>query len=129
MATQIFDFPFHKVSTRYPVRGVQLQLGGGWDYSTEPTTPIARSLVLSFATMKFFENPESLVNPELQISASHLEDFYIEHELHKPFIYPHPRWGNLITKFEKPLDLPEGITNGDGALKPFQIFLKESPTG
>lgn len=129
MALQTFNFPFHKVSLRYPERSATARLGGGWDHVTKPLAPISKILTLHFQTMKFFEEGESLTSLQMQYSAGHLEDFYIAHEQHREFIYNHPRHGNLLVRFQKPLEIPKGHTGADGAIEPFQISLKELPYG
>lgn len=122
-----FNFPFHEVSIRYPERSASVRLGGGWNYTTTPRTPISRIFTLHFATMKFFENESTLTSLQEQISAGHLEDFYARHELHKDFLYQHYRHGSLIVRFQKPLEVPKPFVQGDGAIRAFQIVLIEQP--
>lgn len=55
-----------------------------------------------------------------------LEAFYNRHKLHKPFIYPHPVYGNIEVRFMDPLKIPEGIVGGNGALEDFNLTLIEN---
>lgn len=55
-----------------------------------------------------------------------LEAFYNRHKLHKPFIYPHPVYGNIEARFMDPLKIPEGIVGGNGALEDFTLTLIEN---
>jgi len=61
----------------------------------------------------------------MQVNMGRLEAFYNRHKLHKTFIYPHPVYGNVEAQFYSPLKIPEGMMNGNGALKDFTIELVE----
>ena len=50
------------------------------------------------------------------------------HEMHKEFSYDHPIQGVLLARFNKPLEIPEGITSADGILRNLSVELKEVPT-
>lgn len=60
------------------------------------------------------------------INMAALEAFYNEHKLYKPFIYPHPVYGNIEARFMDPLKIPEGIVGGNGALEDFNLTLIEN---
>jgi hypothetical protein len=127
MAAQIFDFPYHKVKTRYFKRGLSVTLGNGWDYSATPHTPAVRIFTLSFQTMKYFDTAYTTTGKEAQIDMAKLETFYQTHEQYAEFLYPHPIYGNILVKFNAPLEIPEGITGGEGALGAFSLEFKEVP--
>lgn len=124
-----FDFPFHTFTTKYPDPGNRVVLGGSYQYSPQPNGPDMRIFVLSFETLKYFENADGsidkLTNP--QLNAGVLEDFYNAHKLWKSFTYNHPVLGALTVKFNKPLEIPAGMKGGNGWLSGFQIELQEQP--
>lgn len=127
MALENFDFPYHKVSHTYPERTARIKLGNDWDYVTKPTTPISRMFTLYFPVMKYFESPDTLNFLDRRYSADHLDSFYQRHEMWSEFLYPHPKFGNMVVRFDSPLALPKGITSGEGAIEAFQVKLKEVP--
>lgn len=127
MALQRFDFPYHSVGTRFPNRSNKITLGGNWDYTTRPKTPPSREFTLKFGVVKFWDDAEvpTLSAREKSYCANLLEDFYAAHETHEPFIYEHPRHGDLIVKFLKPLDFRPGAAGDEGIIRDFQLVLKE----
>lgn len=126
MAT--FNFPYHKQSTKYPESGKRMQMGNSYMSAAEPSGPDQRVFMLDFATMKYFLVAGVIsptFKPEINLAA--LEAFYKEHRLWKTFIYPHPVYGNVNVKFNKPLEIPKGISDGDGAVEAFSVELIEQP--
>ena len=65
------------------------------------------------------------INPELNAGA--LEDFYLNNKLYKKFTYPHPIYGSLEVRFNKPLVLPKGVHGGNGTLEAFELEFIEVP--
>lgn len=143
---QTFDFPYHKFRTEYPESGNRVQLGGNYVFTAPPNGPDLRRITLSFETMKYFVVDKDKAGIKLDfannkysnwklgeidttkdkyINMGALEAFYNEHKLHKSFLYPHPVYGNIEVKFMSPLKIPNGITNGGGALESFEIDLIE----
>lgn len=124
---QLFDFPYHKFRTEYPESGNRVQLGGNYVFTAPPNGPDLRRITLKFETMKYYLDIDGGIDlsPTPQINMAVLEAFYNFHKLHKSFIYPHPVYGNMEVKFFSPLKIPEGITNGGGALGDFEIELVE----
>ena len=54
MSAEIFDFPFHRVSTRYP-EGASVQFGSSWIYTAKLNAPDQRHFELSFPQgMQYF---------------------------------------------------------------------------
>lgn len=125
MGLELFDFPYHKVSHRYSDRSTRLNLGNQWSYITKPTTPVIRIFTLKFEVMKFFENSQYLTPIERRYSAHHLDDFYQRHETFGEFLYDHHTFGNIVVRFDQPLELSEGLTGAGGAILPFTVTLKE----
>lgn len=132
MALQVFDFPYHKQSTEYPESGTRVQLGGNYIFTAPPSGPDLRRFTLKFETMVYYVGPtHSAATPSVdlvknpQINLGRLEKFYNDHKLHKSFIYPHPVYGNVECKFQKPLKIPEGNENGNGSVKDFEVEFME----
>lgn len=124
-----FDFPYHKVSTDYPESSFRANLGGSYQFSAPPVAPDQRVFKLRFALLKYFSGSDgkidNLVQPELNMGR--LEAFYNAHKLHATFTYPHPVYGNVSCRFNKPLRIPEGLTSGDGAIQGIEIEFIEQP--
>lgn len=125
----IFDFPYHTQSTDYPQSGDQAQMGGGYQYSVEPSGPPQRTFTLYFETMLYYKKANGDLDREKtpHYNLALLDDFYREHELWKTFEYDHPVYGPVLVKFNKPLKIPEGVKGGMGTVKPFTIELIEQP--
>ena len=111
-----FDFPYHRVSTQYPTEGTNLKLGGSWDYNSKPSSPAQRVFTLDFKILKYFVSGGVLdTTTEAKINLGALELFYRAHLLHTEFFYPHPVYGVLRVKFQKPLEVPMGLEGGGGS--------------
>lgn len=133
----LFDFPYHKVSTEYPESGTRVQLNGNYVFTAPPSGPDLRKFTLKFPTMVYYakvleegeelepgENPMD-IEKNRQYNMATLEDFYNRHKMYKSFKYPHPIYGELEVKFFSPLRVPQGMTNGGGAVEEFQVELLE----
>lgn len=82
------------------------------------------------ATWVLTANPSRLnilLQPE--INAGRLDDFYVRHKLSKKFIYDHPLYGDVAVRFNKPLILPKGYSDGGGVIEPFELEFLEVPGG
>lgn len=125
----IFNFPMHKQETEYPDSGFRVTLGNSYQFAAPPSAPDQRKFTLKFALMKWFLNTENLLDrtqhPEFNLAV--LDDFYNRHKTWAVFIYPHPVYGNLPCRFNKPLKIPTGIEGGNGAVVAFEIELLEQP--
>ena len=124
-----FDFPYHTFRTIYPESGTRVQFGKGYVFAARPDSPVQRRFVLKMTGMQYFvgENDEIDTETMPQRNMGRLQAFYEEHELWKSFVYPHPVLGDVLVKFNKPLDIPEGIIGGNGVLPEFEIELIEQP--
>lgn len=122
-----FNFPYHQFQTNYPDRGQILKMAGNWDYTVEPHAPVSREFILKFPLFKYFPEDEvaGLSVRERQYCANLLEDFYAQHETYKAFIYEHPRHGDQIVKFKKPLNLPSGKIGEEGVIRDITLTLRE----
>lgn len=127
---ETFDFDYHTPITRYPESGNRLQLGGSYMFSSEPTSPDQRVIVLHFAGMRNFCHPVTGV-PDLTkmpaINFYRLEKFYQDHKLWRDFNYTHPQYGLLVVKFNKPLETPKAIPGLRGWVEAFSVELLEQP--
>ena len=122
-----FNFPYHQFETDYPERGKILKMAGNWDYSVTPPAPLSRDFILKFPLLQFFEDSDvaGLSAQQQGYCANLLEDFYLEHETFKAFIYEHPRHGDCIVKFKKPLRLPAGNIGENGVIRDISLTLTE----
>lgn len=124
-----FDFPYHKVRTIYPDNSSRVSFGGGYEFVSAPNSPDQRIWVLTFAAMKFFfdgsGNIDATITPKVNYKA--FRNFYEAQKLYAKFIYNHAEFGALVVRFHKPLNDPEGIEGGNGAMGQFEIELIEQP--
>lgn len=124
-----FDFDYHSMSTKYPETGIRMKLGGSYTYTSTPTEPPARIITLHFDenAMRIFMTAPGVpdVTRDPAINFNRLDAFYRKHELHMSFIYPHEIYGNLIVKFNKPLEMPK-LTKG-GWVPSFSLEFEEQP--
>lgn len=124
-----FDFPYHTCATEYPESSTRVKFGRSYDFATKPDSPDQRVFTLKFALLKYFVDGSDVIdltpNPKWNLAV--LEAFYAAHRTWDTFIYPHPVYGNLNVKFNKPLKIPEGEIGGDGAVKDINLELIEQP--
>lgn len=125
----IFPAKYFRSSTRYPESGTRIQLGRSYQFDTPPEAPDQRTFLLKMQGMKYFVdgngNVTAATAPERNMLA--LEDFYNTHKRATSFTFEHPVYGSLTCKFNRPLQIPEGIVGGDGALPDFEVELIEIP--
>ena len=124
-----FNFPNHMVKTEYPRSSDSVQFGGAYTFVNKPVAPDQRVFVLNFAAMKYYVNPDGSIDvtTDPQNNYRVLQEFYETERLYNEFIYPHPVLGNITVRFKDPLQDPDGISGGMGAVKSFQIKLIEQP--
>lgn len=127
MAT--FNFPYHTYATNYPDSSFRAKLGNSYQYSAAPTAPDQRIFVLKFPLLKYFVAPNGDLDrtKEPLMNMALLDDFYRLHKMHLSFTYKHPIYGNLTCRFNKPLNVPDGLGGGDGAILGISIELLECP--
>ena len=56
-----------------------------------------------------------------------LEQFYNDHKRAFSFIFPHPVYGNVTCKFNRPLEIPPGVPGGNGLVQDPEVELIEIP--
>lgn len=129
LLTSIFDFPFHLVEDKNGDPGNRVQLGNSYQFATPPSAPVPRIFVLSFETMwRGIKSDGSRdVTTIPQKNAGTLWDFYAYFGMHKTFQYPHPWFGTVNVRFNKPLELPKGKAGGNGWTESFSVEFMEQP--
>lgn len=119
----IFPAKYFRFSTKYPQTGVRIQLGRSYQFDTPPEAPDQRIFVLKVQGMKYFDDLLTETGRNMGV----LEQFYNDHKLATSFTLDHPVYGQVTCKFNRPLEIPEGIAGGDGALPEFEVELIEQP--
>ncbi|WKV22022.1 hypothetical protein Phage2-1_00021 [Achromobacter phage 2-1] len=129
IVADVFNFPAHTVSEKYPQSGTRVQLGNSYQFDAPPSGPDQRTFTLNFKSMlrMLGEDGKMDVETRADVNAGALLRFYEAHRLYKPFTYPHPWLGDIVVKFNTPLELPKGIENGGGWTEAFTIELIEQP--
>lgn len=127
MAT--FPAEFFTFSTKYPESGSRLQFARSYVYTIEAEAPDQRTFSLSLMGMKYFLDSQGDIDLTVHTNRNMavLEKFYNDHRLALSFDFNHPVYGTLVCKFKTPLEIPEGIPGGDGALETFRVELIEIP--
>lgn len=126
----LFDFPYHRVATRWPQNSTSIALGGGYTFTSRANGPPQRSFSLEFEGMTWFINPttgfpDATITPQRNLMA--LNNFYAAQQLSDPFYYDHPIYGRMVVKFLKPLEIPKVEIGGTGLVRGLQIELIEIP--
>jgi len=125
----IFPAKYFRYSTKYPQSGTRIQLGRSYQFDTPPEAPDQRIFVLKLQGMKYFLTGQNTLDLTIEPgrNMAKLEQFYNEHKRAVSFTFDHPVYGSLTCKFNTPLEIPEGIAGGDGALPEFEMELIELP--
>lgn len=127
MAT--FPCTYFRISTKYPDSGTRIQLGNSYMFAAPPTAPDQRIFRLTLVGMQYFVNSNNTINtttsPERNMAV--LEAFYLAHKLYQSFDFNHPVLGLIVCKFNRPLEIPEGISGGNGIIESVEVELVEIP--
>lgn len=124
----IFDYPYHLISTEYEAEDTSLTLGGNYQYVVRGSKPEERVFTLYFEGLKYELNQGELlsyVSGDSQLSMHHLENFYYWFRLDIPFYYIHPTYGKIKVRFKEPLKIPKLRANGNGWTESFTVTLVE----
>lgn len=125
------SFPaiYFTYGTRYPQSGNRLELSRSYVYTSEAEAPDQRTFILQLTGMQYFLDGADAADRVTQPGRNMwvFEDFYILHRLSKSFLFEHPIHGSVVCKFNRPLEVPEGIPNGKGVLPPITVELLEIP--
>lgn len=127
MAT--FPCEYFLFSTKYPESGTRIQLGNSYTFTAPPPAPDQRIFRLTLGGMQYFVNENGTINTTTSASRNMavLEAFYNEHKLYLPFDFIHPVSGLVVCKFNRPLEIPQGMPGGNGVLESFELELLEIP--
>lgn len=126
---ELFPALFFTYSTEYPESGTRIQLGRSYQFDTLPEAPDQRKFTLMVQGMTYFTDPAGAIDQTIQPgrNLALLEQFYQDHRLARSFRLAHPIYGEIEVKFLKPLQVPQGIANGNGMVPAFQVELIEIP--
>jgi hypothetical protein len=125
---ETFNFPFHKQQTNYPDNSFRVAFGRGYQFAAKAPHPGQRIFVLSFVGMRYVVTGgvlDKVTDPTKNMGK--LQDFYEAHMLYEPFIYPHPVLGNVTVRFNRPLQIPKGMSGGFGVVEDFELEFIEQP--
>lgn len=126
-----FNWPYFTIRTMYPESTIRFRFGRSYQFAVPPSSPDQRIFTLRFPTLIYFEtSPGSGVldittDPDLNLGR--LEDFYNRHKLFQSFSFTHPAHGALVCKFNKPLEIPDGLIGGTGAVEEVTLEFIEVP--
>lgn len=125
-----FIWDTHNFGTAYKEPYERVAMGRSQGYIPETSVKPIRIFTLSFPVMLIEEPSEKAsgclqYQPELDFSM--LRAFYVKHQTFKPFIYPHPIYGDIIVRFLKPLTLPKK-NKDSGTVQSFNLELIEIVT-
>lgn len=125
----VFPAKYFRFSTKYPQSGTRIQLGRSYQFDTPPEAPDQRIFVLKLQGMQYIVGSQGNLNANLEPGRNMLalENFYNDHKLATSFTFDHPVYGSLTCKFNRPLEIPEGLAGGDGVLPEFEVELIEQP--
>lgn len=126
---QFFPPKYFRYRTAYPESGTRIQLGNSYQFDSPPDSPDQRIFTLMLQGMTYFVDAsdalDRLYEPSRNLAL--LEDFYNTHKRATPFILEHPVYGQVVCKFNRPLNIPEGISGGSGLVDIIEVELIEVP--
>ncbi len=125
----VFPATYFSVQTKYPESGTRVQLGNSYLYTAPPLAPDQRTFTVRLQGMAYFVNSNGTINTTTETGRNMavFEAFYNEHKLYLSFDFPHPVYGTLTCKFNRPLEIPDGVAGGSGMLPTFDVELIEIP--
>lgn len=123
----VFDFPFHRVSTRYQPESSSYLFGGNYTFRTGRSKPEQRTFKLQFESLRRVLDASGKVNltETPQTNLGWLEYFYLQHRNTESFYYPHPVYGNIKVRFKSPPTFPEALVRGLGWTQMVELELIE----
>ena len=125
----VFPCTYFTYQTRYPESGIRVQLGNSYQYDVAPEAPDQRIFTLTLPGMQYFLTAggaiDTVTSPERNMAV--LENFYNQHKRAVEFTFNHPVYGALQCKFNRPLEVPDGIPDGGGVLNDVTVELIEIP--
>lgn len=126
---ETFPATYFTYATRYPQSGARLEMARSYIYTVEADAPDQRIFILTLPGMQYFTDHNGVIDPYTtpERNMAVLEDFYNTHRLALKFNFDHPVHGTVVCRFNQPLEVPEGIPEGNGVLNPLQVELIEIP--
>lgn len=127
MAT--FPAKYFTYSTEYPESGQRITLGESYQFDVMPEAPDQRIFKLKLKAMCYFVDQNDVISLVFEPARNMavLEAFYNTHKRAKAFDFPHPVYGTVRCKFNRPLQIPEGVAGGNGHLEDLDVELIEIP--
>lgn len=123
-----FNFPYHEFEDTYPETGGGMKFGNSYDFRFAPSAPPTKIFTLNMTGMRYIFSGESIDDTSVpQLNIRVLDAFFLKHQLHEKFIYPHPVRGDIVVRFMSPLEIPKVIRGSRGILPDFTIKLIEQP--
>ena len=124
---EYFPAKYFTFATKYPESGSRMQFARSYTYTVEADAPDQRVFILTLPGMQYFTDGNGVIDPftTAERNMAILEQFYSRHRLAKSFYFDHPVYGVLTCKFNRPLEIPEGVVDGNGVLEPFTLELIE----
>lgn len=123
-----FIWMHHNFATSYKEPFERVTVGNSQGYIPDTSVKPVRIFTLNFSTLNIQE-PDEKSNSALRFSPEldfeELKAFYIQHQTHTQFIYPHPVYGDIIVRFFKPLSVPKKNLGGVGSVQAFTVELIE----
>lgn len=106
-----FIWANHTFGTKYnePFTHASVKSNSSQTYLFAESIRPVRSLELDFQTL-VYAGAEAINCPDA-LNYAKLQAFYLEHGLYKPFIYPHPVYGDMKVRFARPIVLPKKNPN------------------
>ena len=126
---ETFPVTHFKFATRYPESGVRMQLGSSYMHTAPPSAPDQRTFILTITGMQYFLDAQDQLTTAVEPYRNMLvlENFYNQHKTAFSFLFSHPVYGSLTCKFARPLEIPEGVSGGNGLLQSLTLELLEIP--
>lgn len=125
----VFPATYFTSTTKYPESGNRITLANSYTFTSGPTAPDQRIFTVKVQAMQYFLTAGGVLDltPEVGRNLAVLEAFYNVHKLHVIFDFTHPVYGVVKVKFNRPLEIPEGIKGGNGMVEDFDVELLEQP--
>jgi len=128
---ETFDWPYFTTRTQYPESTIRFQFGRSYTFAVPPASPDQRIFHLKFPTLVYFETAVDSgvldITTQPSVNLGRLEDFYTRHKMFQSFNWAHPAHGAMVCKFNKPLEVPEGLPGGGGAVDEITLEFIEIP--
>jgi hypothetical protein len=109
--------------------GARIQMGNSYTYTAPPTAPDQRLFTVALSGMQYFVDTNGAIDlvTDLSRNMAHLDSFYNDHKLYLSFDFNHPIYGLVKCKFNRPLEIPNGVQGGNGLVEGFSLELIEMP--